>query len=150
MLAKASPMTTMSDIDLRDPRAFEHWARDTVRFSDTDMVGHVNNVAIAAFAETGRLAFDRDVILPLLGGASTILARLEIDYLRETHWPGDVEIGSRVIHVGNSSLRIGQGLFRDGTCFATSIAVMVNLRDGVSHPFGADARERLLLLLASR
>ena len=42
-------MTT--DLTRRD--AFDHWTPVTLRFSDQDSLGHVNNVAYAAFVAAG-------------------------------------------------------------------------------------------------
>jgi acyl-CoA thioester hydrolase len=138
--------------DLTDPGLYDHWADDVVRFCDTDQAGHVNNVAIAAYVETGRLMFDREVI----GGIAqalegevfrAILANLTVNYLAESFWPGKVRIGSRLIKVGNSSLTTAHGVFRDTNCIASSTCVMVNRADGRSAPIGPQMRERLAVLL---
>ena len=134
----------MADIDLTDRAGFGFWTTDKVRFSDQDGSGHVNNVAIAAYVETGRLDFIRQNVLPLRkAGDSMILGRLAIDYLAESHWPGEVEIGVRVLRIGSKSFSVGTGLFRDGTCIATAVQVLVNLKDGKSAPLGDGLRSRL-------
>ncbi len=38
------------------------WVQEHVRFSDTDLMGHTNNLAFGAFAETGRCMFLREFI----------------------------------------------------------------------------------------
>jgi acyl-CoA thioester hydrolase len=32
-----------------------HWARDVLRYADTDRQGHVNNAVFATFLESGRV-----------------------------------------------------------------------------------------------
>ena len=59
------------------------------------------------------------------GTLDTVLARITIDYLEETRWPGEVEIGSRMLRVGNKSLATGYGVFRGDQCLATSECVNV-------------------------
>ena len=40
------------DKRLQDRSIYPHWCTDTVRFSDQDAAGHVNNVALCAYLET--------------------------------------------------------------------------------------------------
>jgi acyl-CoA thioester hydrolase len=111
---------------LTDRSHYRHWVRDTIRYSDTDMVGHVNNLAFAAYCETGRTMFMHAFPQPLIGVHSqTVIARITINFLDEAHWPGEAEIGTGVIRVGNSSMTLGQGLFNEGRCFATSESTIV-------------------------
>lgn len=143
----------MNDLpDLADPRLYTHWADDVIRFSDTDQAGHVNNVAIAAYVETGRLMFDREVIEAAADGLDgetfqAILANLTINYLAESFWPGRVRVGTRLVRIGQSSLTTAHGIFRDDRCIATATCVLVNRADGASSPIGPQMRGRLALLL---
>ena len=87
---------------------------ETVRFSDLDAFGHVNNAVFSIYVEQARLAwfgqYAADEPMPL---RDVILARTEIDF----RWPvvfGDlVEIGVRPSRVGTKSfefefeLRVG-------------------------------------------
>jgi acyl-CoA thioester hydrolase len=133
--------------DRRDPKAYEFWTRDTVRFSDVDRYRHVNNVAIATYCETGRVEY-AEALWPgstAGNGDGWVIVRLTITYLSQAHYPGQVEIGTRVERVGRSSCGVGQGLFKDGVCFATSEAVIVWLDgSGQAAPFpeGLDVRLR--------
>jgi len=120
-------MAVPTSAELADRSRYPHWARDTLRFSDTDKLGHINNLAIAAYCETGRAHFLSDLIGPDLRPAQGVfvLARFAIDYRAELHWPGTVEIGSAVATLGRSSLNIVQAVFEDGRCVATAENVMV-------------------------
>lgn len=122
-MTDATPRT----IDLTDPAAFAYWTRDTVRFSDVDHYRHINNVAMAAYCETGRVAFAEAVAPGSTAGehAGWVIANLSIDFRAQAHYPGEVNIGTRVERLGRSSCAFGQGLFKDGTCFATAQSVMV-------------------------
>lgn len=101
-------------------------ARDTVRFGDTDKLGHVNNAVFSSFLETGRAAL-------LLGpdarvapaGTAFVIVRLELDFRAELLWPGEVDIGSRVSSIGRSSFGMSQALFQNGVCAATAETVLV-------------------------
>jgi hypothetical protein len=84
------------DPDLTDRGAYQFWSREKLRFSDTDMIGHVNNVAFAALIESGRVGFTRSgVIDGLPRGLLVVMRRIELDYRAELHWPADIDVGSR-------------------------------------------------------
>ncbi|MEE8601968.1 acyl-CoA thioesterase [Euzebya tangerina] len=116
--------------DLADPAAYSFFQRENVRFSDTDMVGHVNNVAHVALVEAGRLAFAFDAAER--AGVETGLVtfvRLEIDFRDDLYYPAAVRIGARVLRVGNSSFTVGIGVFDGDRCVSTSVNVLVHLGD---------------------
>lgn len=129
--------------DLSDPASFDHWVRDTVRFCDQDDGGHVNNTAIAQYVESGRIAYLRELLSMRQPGERFIAAHLAIDFLKEIHYPGDVEVGSRVLRIGTKSMTGGCGLFKDGICFATSTWVVVFLSGDESAPLPDDMRATL-------
>lgn len=114
--------------DLTKRSTFGHWVTHTIRYNDQDPVGHVNNAAMATFLEQGRTSF----IYPLMqehagSDLEIVLARIEIDYLKEFHYPGSVDIGSTVLSVGGKSLRLQHGVFLTGTdtCVSTALCVLV-------------------------
>ena len=105
---------------------------DIIRFGDLDPQGHVNNTVFATFFETGRVMLLRDpghLLNP--PGATSVLARLDISFLREMHWPGTVEIGTGTTRIGRSSYTFLQGVFHEGECAATADATMVMI-DGTT------------------
>ena len=143
----------MSDIDLTRRESYRHWSPVTIRFSDQDSLAHVNNVALVQYFEVGRTAYVYDVIRAAGAEKSLefILARLVIDFVRELHYPGAVEVGSRLTRIGRKSLTTGYGIFRGEDCIATSEAVNVfydlNTRRTMEPP--ADVRALLERELAT-
>jgi acyl-CoA thioester hydrolase len=117
----------MTQIDLTRRESYRHWSPVTIRFSDQDSLAHVNNVALAQYFEVGRTAYVYDIIRAAgcEGRIEFILARLVIDFRRELHYPGAVEVGSRLTRLGRKSLTTGYGIFRGEDCIATSEAVNV-------------------------
>jgi acyl-CoA thioester hydrolase len=100
--------------------------RDVIRFGDLDPQGHVNNTVFATFFETGRVAFLREPGNALSPpGTTSVLARLDINFLKELHWPGEVEIGTGIAEIGRSSFTFLQAIFHEGACAATARATMV-------------------------
>ena len=101
-------------------------ASDLIRFGDLDPQGHVNNTVFSTYFETGRVLFLREpgnMLSP--PGTRSVLARLDINFLKELHWPGTVEIGIATAEIGRSSYTFAQALFRGGACVATARATMV-------------------------
>ena len=99
---------------------------ETLRFADTDRHGHITNSVFAVCCQTGRVVFLEDPAHPIAPpGTQFVLARLDIEFRRELHWPGVVDIGTRIARVGRSSLTFEQALFQHGRCAATAISVVV-------------------------
>lgn len=114
------------EIDLTDRASFQYWYEEKLRFSDTDMIGHINNVAFAALIESGRVHFTRSgVIENMPRDVLVVMRRIELDYRAELHWPGNVDVGSRLLRLGQSSFQIGTGVFSQQMCAATSVTTLV-------------------------
>lgn len=138
----------MSDLPTLD--AFPVRTHDKLRYGDTDRQGHVNNAAFATFLETGRVEILFDAERPLHDeGAAFVIARLGLDFRAEVTWPGQVDIGTRVLRVGTSSLTLGQALFQHGRCVATAETVVVQMDEATrrSRPLSEAARARLATLV---
>lgn len=122
-------MSPAATHDLTDPAFYEFFTEERIRFSDTDMVGHVNNVGHTALVETGRIQYALSLAERYGGDFGSIMfVRLELDFVTDLYWPGHVRIGGRVVGVGNSSFRIATSTFNaEGQCVAKAINVMVNL-----------------------
>jgi acyl-CoA thioester hydrolase len=116
-------------------RSYSSWASDKLRLGDTDRQGHVNNAVFATFAETGRIEFMRDETLAAIRhGTGFVVVRVEIDFRSELHWPGTVEIGTRLIGIGRTSWRVEHGMFVGERCVATAISVMVTIDSETRRP----------------
>ena len=99
---------------------------EKLRFADTDCNGHISNAVFAVCCQNARMELLRDPRrIPMPVNAQFVIARLEIDFLGEMHWPGQVMIGSRCDHVGRSSLLMTQALFVDGRCAANARSTVV-------------------------
>lgn len=110
----------------RDRADYDHWTTLVPRYSDQDPMQHINNVSVAAYLEAGRV----NLITPLLeacSGTTTamVLARVTIDFLGELHYPDEVQIGGRLVELGNRSMRSHYALFQNGKCCVVSESVNV-------------------------
>jgi acyl-CoA thioester hydrolase len=99
---------------------------DLIRFGDIDRQGHVNNAVYSTYFETGRVGiiYDPDIGLQV-EGCTTVLARIEIDFLKELRWPGTLEVGTGIGAIGRSSYVFMQAIFNDGACAARARSTMV-------------------------
>lgn len=87
--------------------SFRHRTRLEVRFRDIDAFGHVNNAAFVTYLEQARIRYLIDNLheetpqhLPL------ILASLQVDFRAPILFGQEVEIGTRVDWIGNTSFSV--------------------------------------------
>jgi acyl-CoA thioester hydrolase len=129
---------------------FPRRGSDTIRFADLDPQGHVNHAKFATYMETTRAAIIRDPDHSLqVEGATSVMARLEINYLREMQWPGTVDIGTAVAEIGRSSYTFTHALFQNGQCAGTGrvTMVLIDLKTRRSRPLPPELIERLKQLM---
>src|SRR3546814_19570909 len=92
---------SVADFDPADPASYSFWTEERLRYADLDPLSHVNNNAIGVFLENGRVYLFR-----ASGGAGGddsvwwVVRRLEVDFVREIHFPGRVRPGTRVAKTG--------------------------------------------------
>lgn len=123
--------------------AFPFQSYDKVRYADTDRQGHINNANFSTFLETGRVEFLYDGEKGLaLENASFVIAGLQLSFVSEAHWPGQIDIGTAVKKIGNSSVTLSQALFQNERCVATAETVIVQMDETTrrSKPFSDHAR----------
>jgi acyl-CoA thioester hydrolase len=104
-----------------------------LRWSDPDMLGHVNHARALALIEDARLAMGDGV------SGGLILARLEVDYLRQLYYRVGERLAVRsvVTRLGTKSFALQQELVQDDQVAIRANAVMV------AFDFEADASRPL-------
>lgn len=96
------------------------------RFRDLDIMGHINNVALAGIFETARVRFHRHLGRhPHDQGVRWLIASVHIEYLQEAHFPDEITLGCAISRVGNTSWTVASAAFQNGECVATCDAVVV-------------------------
>lgn len=113
-----------------------------MRFSDTDALGHVNNVSFAAYAETGRVDFLRRLGKSI---TSLILANVSIDYRRQISFGESLHMDTWVEALGRSSITLGQTLWANDQRAADirSVAVHFDYKTGKSVELTPEIRREL-------
>lgn len=112
--------------DLTKRGTFSFFTEESLRFADLDHNGHVNNVAFTIFFENSRVRFLTELLtLPRTQSTGFVLAHLSIDYRAQLYYPGNVSAATRVVELRNSSVVLGQAIFRGEECVAHGHAIMV-------------------------
>ncbi len=96
-----------------------------LRFCDTDRLGHINNGVYSAMCEAGRseLMLAAGLLAPG-GGHGVVIARLELDFLREMNWPGDIRIETAIHRIGQKSIQVRQHVHQGETLVARAASVL--------------------------
>lgn len=131
----------------RDAAAYRFWTGEHVRFADLDLLGHVNNKAFMTYAESGRVAFLSETGLWQRDAQrQNVIARIELDYLRELHYPAELRIGINVLQIGRSSFTLGLGMFAHEACVAVAVTVLVRIDTATRGAVALDDAEKARLL----
>lgn len=119
---------------------------EKLRFADTDRNGHISNAVFAVCCQNARMELLSDTErLAVPPDARFVLGRLDLEFRREMHWPGTVEVGTRVVRVGRSSVDLAQALFVGTACVAVarSTAVLMATDTRRSAPLSTELAEQL-------
>jgi len=84
----------------------------SVRFSDIDAVGHVNNAVYLTYFEEGRLKYWHEVINWDWNKNGVIVGRSEVNYLKPIMLQDEIMCYVRTSRIGNSSFDIMHILVR--------------------------------------
>jgi acyl-CoA thioester hydrolase len=137
----------MADLDLTDPRIFPVWSETTVRYADLDPNNHVNNGAIGAYFEDGRVRLRTQILDQSDGStlAGFAIVKTTIEYRRALGFPATVRIGSTVARIGSSSYTLGQSVFLGEQCIATAEIVTVRINPDTGQPTALEPHVRCAL-----
>lgn len=128
-----------------NPASYPFTSATQTRFGDMDVLGHINNVAMAGLFEDGRVRFNRS-----LGererrqpGERWLIAAVAINYINEGHFPDDMIIMSGIGRIGTSSWVIASAAFQNGKCVATCDTTIVYTDKGGPKPITDEFRDEL-------
>lgn len=89
------------------------------RFSDTDALGHINNVALIRYHDDGYMAFQKE-LLTTTPGLNTIgnwkVTRQEVLMQAETFHPLPITLCVSIEYVAEDHFALIHGLFQNGKC----------------------------------
>lgn len=130
---------------------FEFYHEVKVRFSETDMFGHLNNTVPFTYFEMARIdffksqGFMQDWVKPE-NETIPVVADLQCDYLSQIYFDEDLKIYVKANSIGNSSVDLHyMGKKEDGSiCLAgRGTIVQISKRTGKSVPWSEEMRHLL-------
>jgi acyl-CoA thioester hydrolase len=81
----------------------------TLRYSDMDALGHLNNAVYATLFEAGRVAYVEQKLAAMTPpGAGYVIVKLIIDFRAEARYPGTAEVATAITRLGGSSMTFAQ------------------------------------------
>ena len=107
---------------------FSHWRKIPTRWSDLDLLGHVNNTRFFSFDEDARLSyFDRlwENDPRFWKDYGFILANLGCDFISQLRHPSEVDVGFRISRLGRTSMGTLAAMFLDDQLIAVTRGVLV-------------------------
>lgn len=119
------------------------------RLSETDMVGHINNVSYFIYLEEARIRFMEDILRKDNEDEkwNVIVASAKCDYIAQAYFNQTLKVRTYVEKVGNSSFTIKNDLIckETGQLIAKGTVVMVcfDFESQSSKPIPPIFRERL-------
>lgn len=100
---------------IEDPKTwaenFNFFVEVKVRFSETDMYGHMNNTVSFTYFEYARIEFLKELgaLMPSKDTETKsipVVADLQCDYLQQVYFDETLHIYTRIAKVGNSSIEL--------------------------------------------
>lgn len=117
-----------------------------VRYNDTDRQGHVNNATFSTYFEFARTEFMFRIARGFLAdGCEPVLARIEIDFRAELHFPATIDIALAIAHVGTASVRFAHAVFLGETCIASGDSIVVQVHTPTRRPQAWSEAQRALM-----
>jgi acyl-CoA thioester hydrolase len=119
---------------------YARFVRITTRWHDNDIYGHVNNVVYYAFFDTAvnQLLVEAGVLDPVLSPVIGLVVETHCSYFEPVAFPAVIEVGVRVEHLGNASVRYALGIFCDGAPEASAQGAFTHVY--VTRASGASTR----------
>ena len=108
------------------------------------MLGHVNHARALSLIEDARLAMNDSAMRDGVVSGGVILARLEVDYLRQLYYRAGEQpmVSSWVTRIGAKSVTVRQELVQDGEVAirADCVLVMFDFATDTSRPLTDEER----------
>lgn len=123
-----------------------------VRFSETDMFGHLNNTFPFTYYEEARIEYfkSKGMMTDWLDGKSEaiiVVADLQCDFLKQVFFDDKLKIFVKAHHIGNSSVDIhymGKRKNREICFVGRGTIVQVSKKTGKSIPWSTEVKEAMI------
>lgn len=109
--------------------SYRHFIAMPTRWGDNDSYGHVNNVVYYSFFDSAvnRHLIDCGVLDILTSKVIGLVIETRCTFFSSMGFPDTVQVGMKVIHLGNSSVRYEIALFRNEEPQASAVGQFVHV-----------------------
>lgn len=104
------------------------------RVSETDMLGHINNVAVMAWFEEGRSYMVRAALGKPPRRPPFVLARMETDFRNQLFFGEEARVRTSVERLGTTSVIVRQQIEQRGNLCAEARCVLVHFDHETQRP----------------
>jgi acyl-CoA thioester hydrolase len=115
------------------------------RVSETDMLGHINNVALMGWFEEGRSYMVREALGKPPRMPPFVLARMETDFRHQLFFGEEARVRTDVERLGNTSVIVRQRIEQGGRLCAEARCVLVHFNHETQRPSPLPERIRASL-----
>jgi len=120
------------------PRLLVHTSRQAIRWSDMDMLGHVNNTSYFRYFEQARIEWTYGLHRPgeVYSATGPVIVNASCTFLVPLVYPGDIEVRMYLGEPGRTSIGSYYELAMNGRTHAEGAAkiVWIDLASGRSVP----------------
>lgn len=132
---------------------FTFYSPVRVRFSETDMFGHLNNTVPFVYFELARIEYFKDLGFMQEWSKPTsknmiVTADLQCDFIRQVYFDENLKIFVKLAQIGTSSADIHYMAKNDSdyTCFVgRGSVVQISKETGKAAPWSEDWKEKLAI-----
>ena len=112
-----------------------------IDWSDLDLLGHVNNIAIARYFQAARVEFCDKIGMKVYPGMPTgpILAASRVQYTAQLFFPGQITVFTRLKKAGRTSVVMEHALVDENgtlTAFGEDVVVRFDFQAKTKIPLG--------------
>lgn len=108
---------------------FRNWQAITLRWSDNDAYGHVNNPVYYQWFDSAvnAMLVEKGLLDIAAGDPICLVVATACDYFAPLSFPGNIEVGLTVADLGRSSVRYRLGVFAAGSEVAAACGTFVHV-----------------------
>ena len=114
-------------ITIPEVAEFHHRADIQIRFSDVDVLGHVNNTNYFSFYDTGKALYFSEVTGQQMEWSKIdrVIANIDCAFIEQIVYGEDIEVLTRVTSIGTKSFAMQQMLRNKKTGAVKSVATTI-------------------------
>lgn len=92
---------------------FRHELPVQIRFNDVDVIGHVNNSVLLSYFDLGKVSYFEAMGYKGVrsGDVDLVIVHVDVDYMVPVFMEDDIVVRTKVLSVGNKSVKLVQMLY---------------------------------------